>query len=257
MLPALLLALGVSLLSYVFLSTISKLWRKKPVVSFQISPFLLGGIGLAILARDLILSPWFLGLGLFLSLWERRRKKREKVKETIEQAIALVQGIQNYMFGALGPALKDAAEALPQGEVKTRALLAWHRYATGTFWDEALSCLFGLNPVLDRLGHILRAAPNMSAERVKEALQKLAQEYSKVMQLKAETGVELILVSLTVRFMLLANLAACVFTLLFPAWREFYISSFAHRGAMLAANILAVAAYIYYQEELTSMEEVV
>jgi hypothetical protein len=253
MIAALLISVGISLLCYIAL--INMFPKFRPRAQFTVDPFAIFGLALALLARDKILSPWFILLGLFLSYWERRRKKRGELKKTIDHTIALIRGISNYLFGAIGPALKDAAEALPPGAVKDRALQAWRRYASGEFWDEAIEVLFGLNPLLDRLAYFLLAAPKMSTDRVKEALNSLSEEYTKVMQIRAESGVELTLVSLTIQFMLLANAAAVVLSLIFPAWRSFYTSSLAHRGTMMAANISVLAAYIYFQEEIGILEE--
>ena len=218
----------------------------------------LGGVMLGILARDPILSPWFPALGLALARWQWGfARRRRAAQESTPHALALTRGVANFLRGAVGPALSDAAQRLPDGPVRERALRACRRYATGTPWDEALRNLTGLNPLLDRLALLLAAAPRMGEAAVRKALDDLAQEAAAREALEAETGAELVLLKLTVRFLLIANLVALAASLLVPAWHDFFTSTLARRGTVMAANLLVAGAYIYFSEEIAALREAI
>ena len=218
----------------------------------------LGGVALGVLARDPVLSPWFPALGLALGWWHRGfSRRRQAAQESTPHALALTQGVATFLRGAVGPALTDAAQRLPESPVRERALRACRRYATGTPWDEALRDLTGLNPLLDRLALLLAAAPRMGETAVRKALDDLAQEAAAREALEAETGAELVLLKLTVRFLLIANLVALAASLLVPAWHDFFTSTLARRGTVMAANLLVAGAYVYFSEEIAALREAI
>jgi len=220
--------------------------------------WVLGGVVLGVLARDPILSPWFPALGLALARWQRGfARRRRAAQESTPHALALTRGVANFLRGAVGPALSDAAQRLPDGPVRERALRACRRYAAGTPWDEALRDLTGLNPLLDRLALLLAAAPRMGEAAVRKALDDLAQEAAAREALAAETGAELVLLKLTVRFLLVANLVALAASLLVPAWHDFFTSTIARRGTVMAANLLVAGAYVYFSEEIAALREAI
>jgi hypothetical protein len=220
--------------------------------------WVLGGVVLGVLARDPILSPWFPALGLALARWQRGfARRRRAAQESTPHALALTRGVANFLRGAVGPALSDAAQRLPDGPVRERALRACRRYAAGTPWDEALRDLTGLNPLLDRLALLLAAAPRMGEAAVRKALDDLAREAAAREALEAETGAELVLLKLTVRFLLVANLVALAASLLVPAWHDFFTSTLARRGTVMAANLLVAGAYVYFSEEIAALREAI
>jgi Flp pilus assembly protein TadB len=220
--------------------------------------WVLGGVVLGVLARDPILSPWFPALGLALARWQRGfARRRRAAQESTPHALALTRGVANFLRGAVGPALSDAAQRLPDGPVRERALRACRRYATGAPWDEALRDLTGLNPLLDRLALLLAAAPRMGEAAVRKALDDLAREAAAREALEAETGAELVLLKLTVRFLLVANLVALAASLLVPAWHDFFTSTLARRGTVMAANLLVAGAYVYFSEEIAALREAI
>lgn len=219
-------------------------------------PWLAGGVLLALLARDPILSPWMLALGAGLGWWHRGFAARQAAaRATVPQTLDLVRNLSGFLRGAVGPALSDAAERLPEGPVRERALRAYRAYATGEPWETAVKALVGLNPLLDRLALVLAAAPRMDEKDVRDSLDALAEEAARREALAAETGAEMILLKLTVRFLMVANLVALAAVLLVPGWHDFFTSTLARRGTVMAANVLVAVSFVYFSEEIAALQE--
>ena len=219
-------------------------------------PWLVGGGILAALARDPILSPWMLILGAVLGGWYRGFSARQAaVREITPHALDLIRGVGNFLRGAVGPALSAAAERLPEGIVRSRALEVYRAYTMGKPWEVAVRALSGLNPLLDRLALILSVASRMNEESIREALDELAEEVRRRQMLAAEAGVEMVILKMTVRFLLIANLAALAAVLLVPGWHDFFTSTLARRGTVMAANILVAGGFVYFSEEIAALTE--
>lgn len=220
-------------------------------------PWLAGGMLLALLARDPVLSPWLMTLGAGLGWWYRGFLSRQAARETIPHTLDLIRGVANFLRGAVGPALADAASRLPEGSVRERALEVYRAYTAGRPWEQAVRALVGLNPLLDRLALILTTAPRMSEGDVRSALEELAEEAARRQALAAEMGAEMVLLKMTVRFLMAANLAALVAALLVPGWHDFFVSTLARRGTMMAANLLVASGFVYFSEEIAALGETV
>ncbi len=94
---------------------------RRPVFR-PVLPWLLGGALLAAAAHDPILSPWFLALGAGLGWWNQKFAARQAAaRATLPHTLDLIRSLVNFLRGAVGPALADAAGRLPEGAVKERA----------------------------------------------------------------------------------------------------------------------------------------
>jgi len=62
-----------------------------------------------------------------------------------------------------------------------------------------------------------------------------------------------VLLQLTVRFLAFANVAAVLASLIFPTWRDFYVSTWGRRMTFVAASAMPVAAFIYFAEEIEAL----
>jgi len=212
------------------------------------------GVGLALLARDVLLSAWVLlaasGLGYWYAGYSQRRQRGKSNETAVRDLVRL---LRNYLRGSLAAALQRSAEQLEPGPVKAALEQSVRAHAVGVAWEEALKPLRDLGSQLERLSLLLLAAPTLQEEALLHSLQELEDEMSRMNALRSEAGAEVVLLQLTVRFLAFANVAAVLASLIFPTWRDFYVSTWGRRMTFVAASAMPVAAFIYFAEEIEAL----
>lgn len=212
------------------------------------------GAGLALLARDPLLSLWMLGLAGGLGYWYTGYSYRQRQGLADEQAVRdLVRLLRNYLRGSLAGALQRSSTQLPPGQVQAALEQVVRAHAVGASWEDALQPLRALGPQLERLSLLLLAAPTLQEEQLLVSLQELDDELTRMAALRAEAGAEVILLQLTVRFLAFANVVAVLASLIFPVWRDFFVSTWGRRATFMAASAMPLAALIYFSEEVETL----
>jgi hypothetical protein len=213
------------------------------------------GLAGALLARDPLLSPWLLVWGTALGFWWASYRSRRQKQDASETAVReLVRLLRNYLRGSLVGALEKAAGRLEEGKVKEALARVVRDYNAGRTWQQVIAHLRGFGMEMDRLALLLAIAPTMPEGQILARLEELQAEMDVMASLEAELGGELILLTLTTRFLVAANLVAMTAALVLPAWRDFYTSTFGRRLTYVAATLLPALAFVYFSEELDSLK---
>jgi len=144
------------------------------------------GVGLALLARDVLLSPWVLlaasGLGYWYAGYSQRRQRGKSNETAVRDLVRL---LRNYLRGSLAAALQRSAEQLEPGPVKAALEQSVRAHAVGVAWEEALKPLRDLGSQLERLSLLLLAAPTLQEEALLHSLQELEDEMSRMNALRS------------------------------------------------------------------------
>lgn len=220
-----------------------------------------GGLALALLARDWLLSPYLLLLGLALARFMQRRRSHKKHMAATEQVKALVVLFRSHFAVGQSPfaVLGEVFPELPPGQVRTAVEKAVSAYRAGGDVRTALASMRKVDErYLSRFTLVLEAAPSSDTETILDEVRRLEEDLMERDRLRGQAKASLALLTGTVRFLQVANVTTVVLTVLLPPWRDFFTSTLQRRGTFLAATLFFVLASLYFdQEARESLEEAI
>jgi len=219
-----------------------------------------GGLALALLGHDWLLSPYLLVLGLALARFLQGRRSRKEQAAITEQVKALVVLFRSRFAVGQSPfaVLAEVLPELPEGRVREAAEKAVTAYHAGGDVQAALAAMREIgNQYLSRFALVLEAAPSSTTEAMLDEVHRLEADLAARDRLRGQGRASLALLKGTVRFLQAANAVAVVGTVLFPLWRDFFSSTLQRRGTFLAATLFAVLAFLYFDQEIGIQEEAI
>ncbi len=232
-------------------------WRqKKP----GMRPFLFpaGALVLALVARDPVFSPYVLFLGIAAGwYWGWRDTGKRAEAASLDDVESLVYGLRSRYQVNASPVsnLAQAVEEMPAGELRR-----WLKEVLNVFAGEDFAAGFDAlqkapSRYIRRLAVILKAASRASTSVVREALVELEADIREHKRLKGMARSELILLKLTVRFLMAANIAAMTVALALPAWRSYFAAAPMRRLVFIALTLGVATGYAYFDQEIRFLEE--
>jgi hypothetical protein len=216
------------------------------------------GIALAILARDWLLSPYLVVVGIGLSFLLRSKQGRREQAAMTNQVKALVLLFRSRFSVGESPfaVLADVLPDLPEGQVKKVVHRAVDTYRARGDIDEALTVMRELrNPYLSRLVMILDASGSAETETILDELKDLEGDLKSRDRLAGQARATLALLKGTVSFLQVANLTAVVASVALPLWHDFFTSTLQRRGTFLAATMFLLVASVFFDQESSLQED--
>jgi hypothetical protein len=220
--------------------------------------FIPAGATLAALARNWLLSPYLVGVGIGLFLLLRSQQGRKEQAATTNQVKSLVLLFRSRFSVGESPfaVLADVLPDLPDGQVKTVVHRTVDTYRARGDTDEALAVMRQLrNPYLSRLVMILDASGSAETEIILTELRDLEGDLKSRDRLAGQAKATLALLKGTVSFLQVANLTAVVASVALPIWRDFFTSTLQRQGTFLAATLFLLIASIFFDQEIALQED--
>jgi Flp pilus assembly protein TadB len=213
---------------------------------------------LAVVMRDVLLSPYLVLLGTGLTYFFRARRARKAQSAVTEQVRVLIVLFRSRYAVGESPfaVLVEIQDDLPKGPVALAVRRATNIYQTNGSVAEALAPLRDLkNPYLVRLVMVLETSGSASTEVVVDEIRRIEDDLKERDRLAGQARASLALIKGTVKFLQATNLTAVVVAATLPMWRDFFTSTLQRRGTFLAATMFLVLASIYFDQEIGLQEE--
>lgn len=223
------------------------------------APALVGILAAAFVAPGSpFLAACFVALGLLVNryvAWRRSSVQFSEVSEEIEK-LATVLHSAYLVRPAVAPALEEAARSI-QGSLREAVERTLRAVWLGSDPKEAYVSLGRAidNPYLAQLGLILERAEDSDPAQVGRALSELAGRLRRHKRLQARVKASMSVLSGTVRFLQVANVAAVGIVLTTPSLSSFYLASLSRQGLFVLALAVALGASLYFDQQLASLKE--
>jgi hypothetical protein len=207
--------------------------------------------GLAIAVHDLMLTPLVILVGLGVLWWvrfiaeQRRQAQINDDAEIVALQIRADMGVDHSLLSALQKV------KLREGILKDALDQVAARLQMQQAPEEAASVLKDLpGAVTARLAALIINSARLT-DAVQDALfLSLEQEVYRQRATTAKTRQTLTLVRGTIRLLQVVVAGAISFTMLFPTWRDFFISDPAHRLLFFIMVAMSVLASFYFEYEV-------
>lgn len=218
----------------------------------------LGGVGGAILARDLLVSSALLALGLAGAFALNARAKGRRTKVEIEAVQTLVDNFESMFLvhrSAFAP-LQEAAAMMEPSRVREAVESALDRHRLGRTVDECLRPLRSLDSqFVDEFVFILERVSE-SDEKITLALlrrlsTRLRQRRTRANRAKVTTAR---LIS-TVRVLQGALACALAASLWLDLWRYYWLASLGNRALFVALALAGLGMSAYFERRVQEMQE--
>ena len=216
------------------------------------------GIILAILARDWLLSPYLVVVGVGMAFFLRSKRDRKEQTVLTEQVKALVLLFRSRFSVGESPfaVLADVLEDLPEGRIKRAVERTVDTYRARGDADEALTVMRNVrNPFLSRLVMILDASGSAETEVILGELKELEDDLKNRDRLAGQARATLAMLKGTVSFLQVANLTAVIASVALPLWHDFFTSTLQRRGTFLAATMFLLVASLFFHQEISLQED--
>ena len=216
------------------------------------------GIILAILARDWLLSPYLVVVGVGMAFFLRSKRDRKEQTALTEQVKALVLLFRSRFSVGESPfaVLADVLEDLPEGRIKRAVERTVDTYRARGDADEALTVMRNVrNPFLSRLVMILDASGSAETEVILGELKELEDDLKNRDRLAGQARATLAMLKGTVSFLQAANLTAVIASVALPLWHDFFTSTLQRRGTFLAATMFLLVASLFFHQEISLQED--
>lgn len=206
---------------------------------------------LALVVRDLLLSPLMIVFGLLLIAWmnfQSRQNERGRVNEDAELA-----ALQMRSMLSVDRSLLNALNSieLPGGVLKRSIQQVVTRLQMHQPPDQAAQALKGLpGTVTARLAALIANSARITDEIQSSLLIALEQEAHRQKLLRSKMRQTLALVRGTIRLLQGAVAASLVFVLLSPTWRSFFLQDIPHRTLLTVLMVCSVLASLYFEFEV-------
>lgn len=217
---------------------------------------LVGGLGLALLWRDLWLSGWSVVFGLAATTLIYLSEAPATAADRALEEVFLAAFRSRYaVTRSLGAALRGAAEDLDvsaEHALSQAVRRAVQRLYAGEDLKTALEPLAAHSPLLRRLTTILERS-NLAAQDETQDLLVALEEQARHRRRAAERArVTLTVVRLTLQVLVIANATIIVGASLLATWRWYYL---AHPLTYMVGSGLALAGYTYFRFKIKHLEE--
>ncbi len=215
-----------------------------------------GGLVLALLWRDGILSAWSLLLGLaatvtlYLSEPEATAERRA-TEEVFLAAFRSRYTVNRSLGAALQGALADLGASAPPA-LQQAVTQAIQRLYTGEATGPALAGLAAYSRLFTRLVTLLQRSHQAAQDETDVLLDTLEEQARHSRRLAERARVALTVVRLTLHVLVAANSTALLVIPLLPAWRQHYL---ADPATYLAGSTLALAGFGYFRFKIKRLEE--
>ena len=216
------------------------------------------GIILAVLARDWLLSPYLVVVGVGMAFFLRSKSDRKEQTVLTEQVKALVLLFRSRFSVGESPfaVLADVLEDLPEGRVRRAVERTVDTYRARGDADEALAVMRNVrNPFLSRLVMILDASGSAETEVILGELKELEDDLKNRDRLAGQARATLAMLKGTVSFLQVANLTAVITSVALPLWHDFFTSTLQRRGTFLAATTFLLVASLFFHQEISLQED--
>ena len=215
------------------------------------------GILAALLLSDSLFSPLALvvilvGGELYRSTFISRRTAR--LNEDAGNLI--IQVVSRYPINrSLSKTLKDAADTLPDGEVRRAALEATARLGMNQASGEALQPLRAVrHPVLTRLAVLLSNVQDTNQDVLMRTLELLQEDVQSRLGLRQQARQSLTTLRGTVRILQGVVVAAMIVAGTLPAWRFYFTSSPKNWALFIVMLATATLGSLYVESEMRQLE---
>jgi hypothetical protein len=215
-----------------------------------------GGLVGAILAHDVLLSPYLVVLGVgttWASLKQAGAQASARVTAETGELVRAFQGIY-AVTGSLCGALEEAVEVLPKGTLHAAVKQVIARYRAGD--EDPFRPLRALpDPSLSRFVRVLSLIGQSDTSAIREALERLETRIAARKQLRSRVKVVLALMTGTLKILQGANLGAAVIAVTLPLWRGYFTATWGHRAIFVFATAAFALASAYFQTEKKTLQE--
>jgi len=217
-----------------------------------------GGLVLGTFARDWLLSPYLVGLGIaltFLAGSQRSLRSQSTITDHVRSLVILFRSrfaIGESPFSVLSDILDD----LPDGAVRESVAKTCSMFrATGSVIDSLGPMKRLGNPYMARFIMLIEQTGNASTDLVLDELKQIEEGLKARERLAGQAKASLALLKGTVKFLQTANIATAAVSVIVPMWNDFFTSSLQRRGTFIAATLFMLVASVYFSQEIKAQEE--
>ncbi len=218
----------------------------------------LAGVGGALLARDLLVSPALLALGLVGAFVLNAHAKGRQTRVEIEAVQTLVDNFESMFLvhrSAFAP-LQEAVALMEPSRVREAVESALDRHRLGRPADECLRPLRSLgSQFADEFVFILERVPvsdeTLTLDLLRRLSARLRQRRTRANRAKVTTAR---LIS-TVRVLQGALAAALAASLWFDLWRAYWLASLGNRALFVAMVLAGLGMSAYFEQRVQGMQE--
>ena len=218
--------------------------------------FALAGLVGAIVARDVLISPYLILLGLGAAWAGAKQAVSQTAGRLADETGELVRAFRGIyvVSGSLYGSLKEAMDVLPEGALRAAVEQVVARHRAGD--ADPLHPLRSLpDPSLRRFVRVLALIGQSDTQAIRQALQRLERQIAARKQLRNRVQVVLALMVGTLRILQGANLGAAAIAVTVPLWRDFFTATWSHRAIFILATGGFALALAYFQAEKKSLQE--
>jgi hypothetical protein len=214
-----------------------------------------GGLMLAVLWRDPILSLWSLILGGIGTLGAYRSQPKRTAEDRAQQELFLSALRSRYgITQSLRRTLEGVLEDLDLSESTLHQTLTEviRLLNAGEPVKKAVQPFATQGDTLRRLATILRHAHEATPEELRQLLNELVEQAVKARRLAERAQVTLTVTRTTLQALILANVTAMTLVTSLPLWRSYYLS---RPSTYVAATGLGLAGVLYFRFKIKELEE--
>ena len=206
---------------------------------------------LAIIVRDILLSPLVICFGWLLAWWVNfysRQKERAMVNEDSEMAALQMRSLISVDRSLLNTL---SGIKLPDGLLNRSIQQVISRLQMHQPPQQAALALRGLpGTVTTRLAALIANSAQMTDQLQSDLLVSLEREAHHQKLLRSRIRQTLALVRGTIRLLQGVVAAAMVFVLLSPIWRDFFLQDIPHRTLLTILMSAAMLGSFYFEVEV-------
>lgn len=218
-----------------------------------------GGLALALVARDALISPVLFLLSLTVGYLHRVRRRGRQYQANTEDVQVLVESFQSVypVSGGVFRALDEALKLLPpDGPVAAAVRLAEQRHRAGRPEAETWRPLHDLgNPYLHDFLFVLRRAGQVDVQQTDESLRALLARLKRHRQRALRARVVMAHLNGTVRAAQGALLAALLVSLTVSLWREHWLAAANNRLLFVLLVVAGVGMSLYFEQKQVALRE--
>jgi hypothetical protein len=223
----------------------------QPELDWKRLAVLLATLMLALVVKDLMLSPIVLMIGVAILAWinfQQKQVERAQINEDAE-AVALQMrsliSVDHSLLNAL-QRVKLPLGIMKRGIEEVTSRLRLHQPS-----EQAAQGLKGLPGIVtSRLSALIANHAQLTDQIQDELLLSLEQEAHRQKLLRSKTRQTLALVRGTIRMLQGVVAASVTFVMLSPAWRDFFLQDISHRVLLAVMICGVVLASLYFEFEV-------
>ena len=216
-----------------------------------------GGLVLALVWHDLVLSTWSVVFGLAASALLFWTEPHVSAADRALEEVFLASFRSRYAVApALSAALRGAGEdikGISQSAALSQALdVSVQRLSAGEPLSTALEALAETSPLLKRLTRILELSDVANAAATQALLTALEEQAQRNRRLAERAQVAMTVVQMTLRALVAANAVVISAVAFVASWREYYL---AHPLLYMVGSGMALAGYSYFRARIKQLAE--